>query len=502
MEKRRYAITVSVAWLIALVVVLGAVLGISYQYYGLVSKASAAPLAPQAAPRELASLQQAFISIAEQAKPSVVNISTEQEVKEVPQEQRRVMPDDVLEWFRRHFGDDFDLQMPAPERRPVRSLGSGVIITPQGHILTSSHVVRGADRVTVTLAQRKELSAQIVAVDPQTDLAVIKVNPEVPLRAAPLGNSDDEPVGSWVMAIGSPLGLEQTVTVGVISAKNRSFPNPNVEDRPFREMIQTDAAINRGNSGGPLVNIRGQVIGINTVIVSGTGFNIGLGFAIPINDSTKPIIETLKSGEAPTRGLLGVYIGPVNEAIARVYGVDKGAWVNEVMPDGPAEKAGIQGEDIIVRYGKQEIADEQELVAAVERTKPGTKVPVTVIRAGERKTLTVEIGEVPTGPTAAAEVAATGKLGLTVSNITPQLRQQYSIQPKQGVVVTEADPNGDGARAGLGKGDAIVKVNRMKITSVRDYNAAVKPLNPGDPVVIRAWRGDDLLTLTVRSLGE
>jgi serine protease Do len=497
-ERRKYRLTIWVSWIIALVVVLGAVAAVSYQYHGLIGKASAAPIE---APKELETLQQGFINLADRAKPAVVNISTEQKVSEESSGQPDM--DELFKYFRRRFGDEFQFQFPnPPQAEPRRNMGSGVIIDPSGFILTAAHVVRDADRVTVTLADKTELPARVVASDPQTDLAVIKVETKAPLTAVPLGDSDKERVGSWVMAIGSPLGLEQTVTVGVISAKGRTFPNPNLPGRPFREMLQTDAVINPGNSGGPLLNIRGEVIGINTLIVSTTGVSIGLGFAIPMNRRTEKIIETLRSGAAPTRGQLGVYVRSLDAAMAKVYGVAKGAYVNQVMPGSAAEKAGIKAEDVIVQYGGRRIDNEEELVEAVEQTKPGSEVPVTVVRDGERTTLTVKVGQVPTQKEETAAAAETGKLGITVSDITPQLKERYSTEQKQGVVVTKVDPNGDGARAGLRQGDVIVKINRAEIDSVADYQAAVEKLKAGDAVVIRAWRGDQINTFTIQSLGR
>ena len=502
MEKRKYTLTISVAWLIALIVIAGVVAGIAYQYHGLVGKAVAAPLKP--AP-ELEGLQNGFIALAERAKPSVVNISSEQKAQERSPEQQSQM-DELYREFRRRFGDEFPFQMPTPpQAEPRVSLGSGVIIDAKGFILTSAHVVRGADRVTVTLAEDEQLSAKIIATDPQTDLAVIKIDPKTlkqPLVAAPLGDADKEQVASWVMAIGSPLGLEQTVTVGVISAKNRTFPNPSIPGRPFRDMIQTDAVINPGNSGGPLLNVRGEVIGINTLIVSTTGYSIGLGFAGPINERTKRIVETLKGGEAPTRGQLGVLVRSLNDALKKNYGIDSGAYVNQVTPNSPAEKAGIKDEDIIIEFNGKKIATEDELVQAVEVTKPGTEVPVTVWRSGARVTVTVKVGKVATEKESTVAAVETGKLGVTVKDITAELRKQYSIEAKEGIVVTKADPNGDGARAGLRAGDVIVKINRADISSVADYQSAAAGLKAGDSVVIRAWRGDQINTLTIQALGQ
>jgi serine protease Do len=503
MQIRKHTVTIPVAWIIAIVVIVAAVAAMSYQHQGLTARALAARAPASSGPDHPAapeSWQTAFITLAERAKPSVVNISTEQKVKP-----RAEQPDinDLLREFQRRFGQPFPFDMPSPQDTGPRvSLGSGVIIDPHGYILTSAHVVRDADRVTVTLANKEELSAKIMATDAQTDMAVIKVEPKSELIAAPLGDADREPVGAWVMAIGSPLGLEQTVTVGVISAKHRTFENPNIKGRPFREMIQTDAVINPGNSGGPLLNLRGEVIGINTLIVSSTGFNIGLGFAIPITPANARIVNQLKSGQAPTRGQLGVYIRSVDEAIAKVYGVDKGAYVSQVIPDSPAEKAGIKTEDIIVHYGDKQIDTEEELVQAVEQTKPGTEVPMTVVRNGKRVTVKVKIGQVRTEKEVSAAVEETGKLGLTVANITPRLSEQYSLTAKEGAVVTKVDPNGEAARAGIRAGDVIVGLNRVEIASVEDYQAAAAKLKTGSAVVIRAWRKDQLITFTIRSLGD
>ena len=501
MERGRITLTISVSWMIALVALI-AVVGVLLHHHGLIGNAAAAELKPMT---RLESWQDEFIALAEYAKPAVVNISTEQKVEPAATEPQSQL-DELFKEFRRRFGDEFQFQLPAPpEAQPRTSLGSGVVIDPQGYILTSSHVVRNAEKITVTLSDQTELDATITAMDPQTDLAVIKVEPKEgkgALTALPLGDASKQQVGSWVMAIGSPLGLEQTVTVGVISAKHRTFENPNVPGRPFREMLQTDAVINPGNSGGPLLNLHGEVVGINTLIVSTTGFSIGLGFASPINPGTQAIIQTLKAGKTPTRGMLGVYIRSVNEAMARVYGIDNGAYVSEVMPDSPAAKAGIEAQDIITQYGDKKVSDEQDLVQAVEQTKPGSEVPVTVFRNGQTKVLTVKIGEVPAQKQATAAPPAVEKLGLTVTDITPQLRESYSIEAKQGVVVTKVAPNSDGARAGLRPGDVIVTINRADIGSLDDYRAAVEKLKPADSVVLRAWRGDRVNVYTILSLGK
>lgn len=351
MERRRYAISVSLAWLIALVVVLAAIGGVAYRYHGLTSNASAATMEP---PKELLTLQEGFVSLAEHAKPSVVNISTEQKVEVKPSGEEGQAPpgmDELFKFFRKRFGDQFEFPMPVPpQAEPRRSLGSGVIIDPSGYILTSAHVVRGGDKVTVTVMDGKEMPAKIIGSDSQTDLAIIKIESKEPLVAASLGDADKERVGSWVMAIGSPLGLEETVTVGVISAKNRTFLNPSVEGRPFRGMLQTDAVINPGNSGGPLLNIRGEVIGINTAIATESGGCQGIGFALPVNLAVKVYNQLTQTGKV-SRGAVGIQFNKEEKPeLLKAYGASQGVFVRGVTPGGPADKAGLKAGDIITAF--------------------------------------------------------------------------------------------------------------------------------------------------------
>ena len=433
--------------------------------------ASSAAVVPEAAIQSAISVQEAFTAVAEALKPSVVNINTEQPetTSEIPAP------------LRPFFG---------PREEMRHSLGSGVIIDPEGYILTNRHVVQGAETVTVDLSDETSFPAKILATDEFTDLAVIKIDSDKPLKAAALGDATQAKVGSWAIAFGSPFGQEGTVTVGVVSAKNRQVGIPGMRGRTYRNLIQTDAAINPGNSGGPLVNIRGEVIGINQQIISPIPANAGLGLSIPIDESTKEVINSLKRGKVPQRGLLGIAIQDVTPAIESVYGIKEGAFVTFVQPGSAADQAGIKAQDAIIRFDRAAIQKSDDLVAAVTRTKPGTKVNVALVRNGKEMTLPVTVGRLEAGPAAEKVQPQKTRLGLTASELTQALVEQYDLQDfkGQGVVVTQVDPRGDAARAGIREGDVITVINRMPTGSLPAYDKVVSALKPGGSAVIFIWR--------------
>jgi len=404
--------------------------------------------------------------------PAVVNISTTQKLKargrRAPFPSPRRGPfgeeDPFEEFFRRFFGDQ-------PPPGDQRSLGSGFIISQDGYILTNNHVISGADTVTVRLSDKEEYKAKVIGADDKTDLALIKINASHSLPTVPLGVSSDLRVGDWVLAIGNPFGLEETVTAGIVSAKGRI-----IGAGAYDDFIQTDASINPGNSGGPLLNLKGEVIGINSAIFSQSGGNIGIGFAVPI-DLAKSILTQLKEKGKVTRAWLGVAIQDVTPELAKSFDLSDphGALVADVTPDGPAAKAGIERGDIIVNFNGTAIPDSHALPALVAEQPVGEHVNVTVLRRGAEKTFTVTLGEL-TAQRAKAEGGEDSgeKWGFAVANLTAQTRRQFELERDQrGVVVTDVAPDSPAERAGLQPGDVIKEINRQTVDTVEDFSTAV-----------------------------
>ncbi len=484
----------------------------------------------QAAPPEelhaLEAIQAGFNWMAEEVKPSVVFIEVEQKAPDddITTEEREFR---LPERFRDFFGPGFPFPGPEtpempPSRRPGPQLGqgSGVVIDPEGYILTNNHVVGAAEKVKVYFPDGTAYPAEVVGADTLSDLAVIKIEPDRRLKAAKLGDADSSRVGSWVMAIGYPFGaahsatsgivggrfdtaqrFEPTVTVGVISATHRQLPS-DIPGRPYRDLIQTDAPINPGSSGGPLVNIRAEVVGINQAIfTSPIGGNIGVGFAVPINESTKSVIESLKGGEPVVRGQLGVLVSPLTPTLKSVYEAEHGVFVEEVLADTPASRGGLKAEDIILRYAGDEVTSVDQFVNAVLHTKPGTAVDIVVLRDGHTTNLTVTIEALSLDVAEREPTRAEGgKLGLTVETLAAARASEMGIAG--GVLVRAVNPDGQAARAGIQPGDVIVKVNRQPITDVASYERVVGELKTGEAVVVRAWRGDRVFTAQIERLAE
>jgi len=380
------------------------------------------------------------------------------------------------------FGKFFE--WPEGEEYPRQGAGSGVILSKDGYVLTNNHVIEGADEITVTTSKGDEYEAEVVGTDPRTDLAVIKVKGK-DLPAAKLGDSDRIEVGEWVLAVGNPFQLENTVTAGIISARGRS----NVGLADYEDFIQTDAAINPGNSGGPLVNLDGEVIGINTAIATRTGGNMGIGFAIPINMAKQVMEQLIKTGKV-TRGWLGVYIQPITPELKDQFRLKstEGAIVADVNEDGPAEKAGMRRGDVIVAYRGEKITDTNHLRNLVAATDVRTVADVKVVRDGKEKTLRVKIGELP------EEAAVIGRpsgrdlekdLGFNVSNLTPSIRRQLGLpEDQEGVVVHSIKQVSDAYQNGLRKADVIIEVNRKPVSDVGDFNRAVADIPVGGQVLL------------------
>ena len=526
-QRRSTKCYARIAWTIGLVVVLLSGVG-ALTWLGKPSE-STAGAAPPADLATLEAIERGFTWIAETVKPSVVFIEVEQKVRgETSDEDSPQLFGFPEEWWRQFFGPD----VPRPRRMPPGvprvppiGQGSGVIIDPDGYIITNNHVVGKAAKVTVHLANGESYPAEVIGADKITDLAVIKIQPDRPLKAAKLGNADNAKVGSWAMAIGYPFGgsrysggivggrfdqalrFEPTVTVGVISAMNRQLES-DIPGRPFRNLIQTDAPINPGNSGGPLVNIHAEVIGINQAIFTSglAGGNIGVGFAIPINAHTSDNIETLKSGEPVVRGQLGVLVSALTPTLKSVYGAESGVFIEEVQPDSPAARGGLKDEDVITKFDNQQVNSVDEFVGLVQATEPGATVAVEAIRDGKPVTVKVKIEalslDVAKKTPAAAE---SNKLGLTVETLSPEKAEEMGLPG--GVVVRAVDPLSDAARADLRPGDVIIKINRQPLTDPDSYKDVVDKLKKGDAVAIRLWRadpirGDRVLTAQIERLSE
>ena len=379
-------------------------------------------------------------------------------------------------------------------------MGSGFVIDKEGHILTNYHVIEGADEIVVTLEDKgkeKEYTATLIGSDSKTDIALVKIkrepgdNTEFPFLR--LGSSENLEVGEWVVAIGNPFGLSHTVTVGVVSALGRS-----IGAGPYDEFIQTDASINPGNSGGPLINIEGEVIGINTAIISGnTGGNVGIGFAIPINIA-KGILKDLKETGSVTRGWLGVMIQKITPELEKSFGLSQseGALVGDVIPNGPADKGGVQRGDVITRFNNQVVREMEDLPKIVAATTPGSVVDVEVIRDGSLKVLRITIEVLK--DTKEAVVAKADPLGLQVQDITEELAQSLKLEGVDGVLVSDVVARNAASEAGIRRGDVISEMNRVPVKNLQDYNNLLANVEKGSSVLFLVKRGGSTIYIAVK----
>jgi serine protease Do len=426
-----------------------------------------------------------FSSLAEQVGPAVVNIQVEKTGR-VDEEMR---PSEGHPFGMNPFGDErfkdfFGKQMPPRERRQA-GIGTGFIIDKSGYIITNNHVVEDADKIKVKLKDEREFEAKIIGRDPQTDLALIKIEPKGELPVASLGRSTDLKVGEWVVAVGSPFGLEQTVTAGIVSAKGRV-----IGSGPYDDFIQTDASINPGNSGGPLLNLNGEVVGINTAIIA---HGQGIGFAIPIDLATKIVAQLKENGEV-TRGWLGVNIQDLKGDLAEYYGATKseGVLVTDVVPGNPAEKAGIKAKDIITAVNGEKVKTSRELTAKAATLPVGETTKITVLRNGQEKTVDVKVAKRPLTVADAGKppVEKEGEFGLQVTDLTPELAQRLKTNRAAGVVVVGVRPDSKASKAGVEQGDLILEVNRQGVSSTGELKQVLAKYKGGDAISLLVQRGN------------
>ncbi len=490
-ERRRW----SPQWTMPLGVGLSVILGIGVGFWisgntparqsARLLRVSDQEVAPTGALATALALSEAFAQVARQVEPAVVHIETES-----AQTDRR--SEDPFDFF---FG---------PRGRPRRGTGSGVIVDPEGYILTNHHVIRGASTIRVKTFDGRTYTPEVIGVDPETDLAVIKISRSEPFPYARMGDSHKLRVGDWVLAIGSPFGLEQTVTAGIISAKDRVTDG---ENAPFQRFLQTDAAINPGNSGGPLVNLKGEVVGINTQISTSTGYFNGVGFALPSALAVEVYNHLVRRGRV-ARGYLGVYVKPVTPPIARMNGLKEpqGALIESVTdPESPAAQAGLQTGDIIVEIDGEPIRDNRDLTRRVASLEVGRTVRVKYIRDGREYVTSVKLGVRPSladrmeeprgrneGPPQKKRSLGPPPLGATLEPVTPHVAEVLKLGAVRGAVVGEVEEESFAESLGLMPGDVILSINRAEVRSPEDVTRIIGKLKSGDDVVIivaRATRG-------------
>jgi serine protease Do len=491
LKTRRWVYSFSIVATLALGILIGTV--VSYGVKGKEGQkpSDATPLSVPA-PQQLSN---AFSQIAKDLGPSVVNINTESTVKTQRRRRGTQTPDDddsgggnsMDDFFNRFFGGQG-----GDGAIRERSLGSGVIVDPKGYIVTNRHVVEKADRIRVRLQDDPpgvQHDAKVIGEDPETDLAVIKIDLERSAPSAKMGNSDSMEVGDWVLAIGSPFGQVGTVTAGIVSAKGRDI----VPNRQFQTFIQTDAAINPGNSGGPLVNMNGEVIGINTAILSETNAYAGVGFSLPSNTVVQVYNQLVGPEHRVSRGSIGIMFDSVeNPAIARVYGAGTGVTVSSVVPGSPADQAGLKVGDTIITVDGQKVSKGTELVADIAARKPGVKVAIGFLRNGKQQDTTVTIADRAKLFAARLNEDDSGsdestpkqsKLGITVRKLTPEMAERLDMPAGKGVIVQDVKAGSFAEDINLGRGDVILEVNKQPVNSEEDFAKIEASLKSGQDAV-------------------
>jgi serine protease Do len=496
-KANRWAYTFTILATLTVGILIGTI--VSYGVKGKEGqKASDATPLTIPAPQQLSTT---FSQISKQLEPSVVNINTESTIKN-PHRRRSIRPNPdedqgngdedspFQDFFDKFFGGQGGQGGPDAGNIRQRSLGSGVIVDSKGYIVTNRHVVEKADRIRVKLQDEDPVSpghdAKLIGMDQETDLAVIKIDLDRPLPAAKLGNSDGMQVGDWVLAIGSPFGLQETVTAGIVSAKGRSI----VPNRQFQSFIQTDAAINPGNSGGPLVNMAGEVVGINTAILTETSSYAGVGFAMPSNTVVQVYNQLIGPDHRVARGSIGIQFQPQNSAIAHIYG--SGVTVSDVVSGSPADQAGLKVGDTITAIEGKDLKNGDDLVADIASRKPGSKVKVAFVRNGKKQDATVTIADRAKLFAARLgdeeenqneEAPKASKFGVTVRNITPDLADRLGIAAGRGVVVQDVKQGSFAEDLGLNRGDVVLEVNKQPVNTPDDFTKIESSLKSGQDVV-------------------
>lgn len=431
-----------------------------------------------------------FTSVAEKDIPAVVSI-------QVKGERSNLSGFDDSDTFNNDFFQHF-FGVPKKDsssKQTIQGQASGFIVSSDGYIVTNSHVVSDVSEIKVILNDEREFKAKLIGYDPNTDIGIVKID-ATNLPYLKLGNSDDLRVGQWVAAIGNPLGLQASLTVGVVSAKNRnSLDLANVED-----FIQTDAAINRGNSGGPLLNMAGEVVGVNTAIVTNndSGGYMGIGFAIPSNIAQHVMEQLIKNGSV-TRGFIGVSLQNIDNDLAQAFGLKQpeGALVADVSKNTPAEKAGLKQGDVIIAYNNRPISNIGSLRTIIALMNPGSKINLSIIRNGKMMEIPVEVGSYPTSQPKIA-FSAGNKLGFEVQNLTPDIAHALGIKEEKGVIINKVDPNSSAAWAGLKKGALILEVNKKPVTSTDEFNEALANSPADKPVLFLIRQGDTIRFLSMK----
>ncbi len=490
-EHRSLKIGITTGILVLLGIVIGVMLTMRMDWVSPVqSEVAINSTSPTTQKNNSTSPKSIFVPIVKSASPAVVNIATSRTVDQ--KSFRSPLMDDPF--FRRFFGD----KMPngrdnngGKRKRKESSLGSGVIVDSAGYIITNNHVVAGADEIKVLMSDKREFIGKVVGTDPKTDLAVIKIDAKN-LPSVPWGDSDRLEVGEYVLAIGNPFGLNQTITMGIVSAVGRA----NVGIADYEDFIQTDAAINPGNSGGALVNVDGELIGINTAIFSRSGGYMGIGFAVPSNMARSVMSSLIKTGKV-VRGWLGVSIQKVTKDLAKQFGLkdSNGALIGEVMAGTPAKAGGIKDGDVIISYDGKAIDSPTTLRNFVAQTAVGKRVNVIVVRDGKQKTLRIKIGEQPKD-IAEAGIAtendnneSSALAGLEVRTLTDEISRQIGLpEGTTGVVIASVEPNSSAQEAGLRKGDVIVELNRKKVRKLSDFKKIAKNVNTKNNILLRVKR--------------
>jgi serine protease Do len=427
-----------------------------------------------------------FVKISDKVGPAVFKVECE-----------KVEKQPMMGFQDSPFGDDFwDRFFGSPRQRPqaqkVTVQGTGFFISTDGYAITNNHLVENGTKVKVFTIQGDEYSAKIIGTDPRTDVALIKIEVKN-LSYAELGDSSQVKVGEWVVAIGNPLGMEHTVTAGIISAKGRQL---GLGDGNYEDFIQTDAAINRGNSGGPLVNMKGEVIGItsNILVPSGVSGNIGIGFAIPSSMAKKVVIQLKEKGKV-VRGWMGVEVVmlPIDQDTQKLLNLQskKGSLINTVLQGGPAEKAGLKPYDVIIAIDGQAIENSNDLRMKIADIPPGMKVEIKVIRDGKEKTLTATVSELEEERQKTSAMSAGKDIGLTVAALTPNIARRYGYRTAKGLLVTDVDSSSDAGRKGIQPGDIILEVNRQSVSTEEEWDAIVSKKKSGDALLLRLRRETD-----------